>query len=173
LRVESRSDARGSYLLPDLPVGVHVVRVEYPAGPSLEVADVRVHADLTGRLDFRFETGMGGEPRVVAVPAPRAASGPTSRVTLSGDLLRVLPVDDIRSALRTEVGVVETDAGDGPCVRAEVARRPYSSTTFRSGLRPGARSRSGPAPTRSRKAPSSPARSPSRSGTRSPVSSIW
>ena len=117
LRLAVRSDARGGYVLPDIPVGTYVVRVEYPDRSTLDVSDVRVHADLTGLVDFRLESGTGG-PRVVAVRGPDEMVDPASRVTLSADMLRALPVDDIRSALRTEVGVVETDAGDGPIVRA-------------------------------------------------------
>lgn len=118
LGVTAASDARGDYLLSGLPVGVLTVRVEYPAGPTLDVADVRVHPDLTGRLDFRLQTGAGGVGlRVVAVQASGTLRDPTSRVMLSGDVLRELPVDDIRQALRTEAGVVETDASAGPLVR--------------------------------------------------------
>ncbi len=110
-----RSDARGSYVLPDLPVGTHDVRVEAPGGLALDVAEVRVHADLATRLDFRIEAGGS---RIVAVPGRSELLDPTSRVTLTGEALRALPVDDIRGALRTAVGVVETDDGDGPIVRA-------------------------------------------------------
>jgi hypothetical protein len=118
LGVATTSDAQGAYLLSSLPVGRLAVRVDYPTGPVLDVTDVPVHPDLVGRLNFRLETGAGGAGlRVVAVPASGELLDPTSRVTLSGDVLRNLPVDDIRQALRTEAGVVETDAGAGPLVR--------------------------------------------------------
>jgi hypothetical protein len=114
LGISVRSDVRGTYILQDLPVGMLRVRVEVPGGPTLDVPEVRIHADLTSRLDFRLEAGGS---RVVAIPGRAELLDPTSRATLTGEVLRGLPVDDIRSALRTEVGVVETDAGGGPIVR--------------------------------------------------------
>jgi hypothetical protein len=171
LGVATTSDAQGAYLLSSLPVGRLAVRVDYPTGPVLDVTDVPVHPDLVGRLNFRLETGAGGAGlRVVAVPASGELLDPTSRVTLSGDVLRNLPVDDIRQALRTEAGVVETDAGAGPLVRGGRRGRPWcSSTTSRCGSPRGGRSRSGPVPTRSRRSRCSTGRSPSRLATPSPA----
>jgi hypothetical protein len=116
LHLEAQTDVRGDYYLADLPLGTQLVGVVYSEGVGLAVA-VQVHAGASGRLDFRLESRPGGGVRTVAVRGPDGMLDPTSRATLSGDVLRALPVDDIRDALRTEAGVVETDAAAGPVVR--------------------------------------------------------
>jgi len=127
LGIETVADTLGWFHLAGLPVGSHAVRISTTSGASAAV-EVRVSAERRTLITLRVGDLAGG----ATPPDLEDRSIPlTSSVTVTGEALRGLPVDDVREALRSEVGLVETDRTAGPVLRGA---RPGDATVFLDGV---------------------------------------
>jgi hypothetical protein len=110
--IDVTSDDEGRFLLADIPVGRHELLLS-AGGASVGTVTVRVSADRRAQLELRLGD-RPGDPVVARTTLVPLASGSV----VTGDELRALPADDVREVLRSESGVVETDAPAGPALRA-------------------------------------------------------
>ncbi len=80
LRRETDSSSDGSYVIPDLPVGVYSVTIDHPGFQKLEFVDVEQVIGRTRTLDATVQVA-GGEERVQVSASSELIDGSTSAVT--------------------------------------------------------------------------------------------
>ena len=114
------TDAKGYYFLNNVPVGSLTLRAQFIGYAPTEVQNVRVLGGQTITQDIKLSPSAV----VVAGVTVTAANNPlvprdevASKSIISGDAINHLPMDDVRSIIAVQPGVVESGAGRGVSIR--------------------------------------------------------
>ncbi|MGB6134657.1 MAG: TonB-dependent receptor, partial [Acidobacteriaceae bacterium] len=120
LRRETVSGARGSYSIPQLPVGIYTVTFEHPGFRTLEFIDVQQVIGRTRTLDATLHVA-GGEDRVEVSPASALMDHNTSAVTglIEREQVNELPLNgrDWSSLTAFVPGAIDTGGSNQRTVR--------------------------------------------------------
>ncbi len=111
---------KGYYFINNVPVGTYTLRVRFIGYTAAEVPGVRILGGQTITQDIKLT------PSAVAIGPVviEAAANPivprdqvTSKSIISGDLVKSLPIDDVRQVIRLTPGVVESGVTTGLSIR--------------------------------------------------------
>jgi len=119
------TDIDGYYVIVNVDVGVHELRVSYIGYKDILIYNVRVVSDATTRYDFEMEQTLLEVSEVIEVIAEReliAMDNTSSRTVISGEVLNSQPVDNVTQTVGLSAGVTDTDplartTGDGLSIR--------------------------------------------------------
>jgi len=128
------TDAKGYYFMNNVPVGTYTVRARFIGYTPAEVPSVRVQGGFTVTTNIKLT------PSAVAIGpvTVEAAANPivprdqvTSKQTISQSQIHNLPVEDLRSVLNLQPGVVESGKQKGVSIRGG---RPGEAAVFVDGV---------------------------------------
>lgn len=110
----------GYYFVNNVPAGLHNVRAQFIGYRTVNITQQRVLAGQTTRIDFRLDqTAVEVEPLEIVGErqplVPRDQVG--SKAIIAGETVDRLPVDNIRSVITLQPGVVDSDRAKGVSIR--------------------------------------------------------
>jgi len=105
------TDAEGNFVILNVPVGQHSVKVSYMGFRDIINENVRVSVDLTTDLIFSMEaTTIQGEPVIVTMQRPMLRKDETNtNVIRSGEEIENMPVRGLANVAATIAGVAKVD----------------------------------------------------------------
>jgi len=132
------TDPKGYYFINNVPAGGYTLRAQFIGYAPTEVRAVRVLAGQTITMNIKL-TPSAVQLTVISVEAanpivPRDQV--TSKTSTTGQEIRRLPVEDLRSVLDLQPGIVESGQPGGVAVGMETGTRGQKGVSVRGG-RPG------------------------------------
>jgi outer membrane receptor protein involved in Fe transport len=113
------TDVDGYYFFNHVPAGMYDMRAQFLGYQPAEVQRARVLADQTLTVNFGLSGAVALE--AITISAAETPIVPRDQVTsksiTAGDVLTELPVDDARSVVNLQPGVVESGSFDGVSIR--------------------------------------------------------
>ncbi|MGQ9561119.1 MAG: TonB-dependent receptor [Candidatus Oleimicrobiaceae bacterium] len=109
------TDAQGYFFVHNVPPGVYRLRASMIGYKSVEVANVRVNADLTTAQNFSLAlTVIEGEVVTLVAERPLVEKDVTAKmaVVAGDDMADKMPVSSVQEVLRTQAGFVEDQHGE-------------------------------------------------------------
>lgn len=106
------TDIDGYYVIVNVPVGVHELKVSYIGYKEVLIYNVRVVADATTRYDFEMEQTLLEVSEVIEVIAQReliAKDNTSSKSVISSEVINSQPVDNITRTVGLTAGVTDVD----------------------------------------------------------------
>ncbi len=106
------TDIDGYYVIVNVGVGTHELKVSYIGYKDILIYNVRVVADATTRYDFEMEQTLLEVSEVIEVIAERqliARDNTTSGALYSAEVINSQPVDNITQTIQLTAGVTDTD----------------------------------------------------------------
>ncbi len=110
------TDIDGYYVIVNVPVGVHQMKVSYIGYKEILIYNVRVVADATTRYDFDMEQTLLEVADVIEVIAEReliAKDNTASRHVITSEVIQSQPVDNITRTVSLAAGVTENSFRGG------------------------------------------------------------
>jgi carboxypeptidase family protein/TonB-dependent receptor-like protein len=114
------SNDKGYYFINNVPVGTYTVRGQFIGYAPAELRGVRVQGGQTATADVKMQSSAV----VLTGVTVTAAANPivprdqvSSKSIINGDLVRDLPIDDVRNIVGIQPGVVESGANAGVSIR--------------------------------------------------------
>ncbi len=104
------TDINGSYIILNVPVGTYTVVAQYIGYKTLEISNIRVHADLTTNVDFELPTTViEGETVSIVAERPIINKNVTNTVkTIQSEDLKNLPMrDGVETVMNLSSAVVK------------------------------------------------------------------
>jgi outer membrane receptor protein involved in Fe transport len=108
-RMGANSDLEGNYFIINIPPGVYDIKASLIGYAPVLIKSVRVSVDQTTKIDFDM-TEQSHQVNDIVVTAERAMvrKDLTSTETkVNGDIIALLPVDDVQSVVNLQAGVVD------------------------------------------------------------------
>jgi hypothetical protein len=106
----SSTDIDGFYVIVNVPVGTHQLKVSYIGYKDILIYNIRVVADATSRYDFDMEPTLLEVSEVIEVTAEReliARDNTASRQVVSAEMIQAQPVDNIATTVSLTAGYTE------------------------------------------------------------------
>lgn len=102
------TDANGNYFILNVPVGTYTVRASLIGYATKSSSEVKVMVDMTTTLDIALDQSAVqiGDVLVTANRPAIQLDRTSTKHTMDGDVISVLPVDDIREVVGLQAGVV-------------------------------------------------------------------
>jgi outer membrane receptor protein involved in Fe transport len=121
LKNVTETDEFGNYAFVNIDPGTYDVEASYTGYQAKRVAEVKVLAGKSNKLDLSISTGGGvllQEVVVVDYEVPLVEQdNTTSGTTLTSDQIRNLPTRNINALASTSAGLASTDEGDAITIR--------------------------------------------------------
>lgn len=117
------TDIDGYYVIVNVPIGVHELRVTYIGYKDVLIYNVRVVADATSRHDFEMEPTLLEVSEVIEVFAEReliAMDNTASRTIITDEVIASQPVDNIIRTVGLTAGSTEGSFRGGRVQNGEV-----------------------------------------------------
>ena len=114
------TDEKGYYFINNVPPGTYTLRAQFIGLAPTELTGVRVLGGqtLTQNFPMKASAVVVGGINVVAAANPIVPRDEvTSKSIVSGDEIHSLPVDNVRSVITLQPGVVESGSGAGVSIR--------------------------------------------------------
>jgi hypothetical protein len=128
------TNADGYYFINNVPAGVHDIRAQYIGYQVATVTQQRVLSGQTTRVDFRLPQ-QAVELEAITVQGDISPLAPRDRTVtkaiVTGDVVDELPIDNIRSVITLQPGVVETGDSRGQVIRGG---RPGEASVYVDGV---------------------------------------
>ena len=128
------TNADGYYFINNVPAGVHDIRAQYIGYQTATVTQQRVLSGQTTRVDFRLPT-QAVELEAITVQGDISPLAPrdktVSKAIVTGDVVNELPIDNVRSVITLQPGVVETNDVRGQVIRGG---RPGEASVYVDGV---------------------------------------
>ena len=114
------TDEKGYYFINNIPAGTYTIRAQFIGYAPTEQSGARVLGGQTITFDFKMLTSAVAVTGINVVAAanpivPRDVV--SSKSIVSGDLINSLPIDNVRSVVTLQPGVVESNSGLGVSIR--------------------------------------------------------
>ncbi|MFQ6603979.1 MAG: TonB-dependent receptor [Fidelibacterota bacterium] len=109
------SDARGNFFLLNIPPATYSVKISYIGYKTTTIADVRIYADRTTRLDVALEVSVvEGDEVVVEAARPVIERDQTATtITVTEEEIVNMPVNSYLDIMDNMAGVIDNDNGGG------------------------------------------------------------
>jgi outer membrane receptor protein involved in Fe transport len=104
------TDIDGYYVIVNVPVGTHELRVSYIGYKDILIYNVRVVADATTRYDFDMEPTLLEVSEVIEITAERdliAIDNTASRRIVGSEMIQAQPVDNVATTVSLTAGYAE------------------------------------------------------------------
>jgi len=103
------SDINGNYFIINIPPGVYSIRASSIGYQSVTIQNVRVSVDQTAKVDFELNTeSVEMEDVVITAVKPIVRKDLTStEAKVSGDQIKLLPLENVQSVVNLQAGVVD------------------------------------------------------------------
>jgi hypothetical protein len=114
------TDDKGYYFINNIPAGTYTLRSQFIGYAPTETPGARVLGGQTITFNFKMlpSAVVVGGINVVAAANPIVPRDEvTSKSTVTGALINSLPVDNVRSVITLQPGVVESGNGNGVSIR--------------------------------------------------------
>jgi hypothetical protein len=113
------TSSAGYYFINNVPAGVYTLRAQMIGFSPNEVRNARVLADQTLTVNFSLSgaTVLGAISVTVQQNPIVPRDQVTSKSIVTGNVVNDMPVDNVRSVLSLQPGVVESGKGDGLSIR--------------------------------------------------------
>jgi len=109
------TDPDGKFMITLVPPGQYTLRITSVSYSTVEVDDVSVSTDLTTEQNVKMEAAVTDLNKVIRVRADRDVIDRydvTSKVQMSKEEIKAMPVQNVDQLLRQTAGVVTTSQGD-------------------------------------------------------------
>ena len=106
----SATDSEGFYMIINIPPGQHTIQFNMIGYRTYAVTEVDVRSDHTTGLDAHLEQTFLETSEAITVSAKKAVidvDRTSTESSVSGELLKVMPVQDVNDVLNLQAGVVD------------------------------------------------------------------